>query len=470
MDDLVRIFDTTLRDGEQSPGFSMTSAEKLELARQLEALRVDVIEAGFPASSPGDLESVRAVAREIREAAVAALARANPKDVDAAVEALDPAARPRVHVFIATSPIHMEHKLRMTPDDAVAAATAAVARARRFTDDSYAFAMELLLETRVAVTPGIDFGSGAEGYIRFRHDALGDIGRVERQQKILLAIFRKLKNPAMLVRAPQLIRAFTDNTQTNLTLPEIMSLGMFALRLEEADIQVATLPGTFAPSFWEPDWSRARPLVVDYFHGVSPQVLAATTIELLNASGVPGLARRTAGRPARAHRPAGTRRPLGRCAAGLDRRRAPAVGSRARAHQAPEDDLSRAAHRRHPARRERRRAHRGTALRVHVPHGEPEPSGEPRGGRARALGRPGAAAAIPLPAVRGPGRGDDPCDAAPRAAGGAGGRPVGRRRRVPGAGSAALRRTDRRRPVVRVAAGRRGPGGSFPCAWVTSTR
>jgi len=135
MDDLVRIFDTTLRDGEQSPGFSMTSAEKLELARQLEALRVDVIEAGFPASSPGDLESVRAVAREIREAAVAALARANPKDVDAAVEALDPAARPRVHVFIATSPIHMEHKLRMTPDDVVAAATAAVARARRFTDD-----------------------------------------------------------------------------------------------------------------------------------------------------------------------------------------------------------------------------------------------------------------------------------------------------------------------------------------------
>ncbi|MDR7543101.1 MAG: 2-isopropylmalate synthase [Armatimonadota bacterium] len=135
MDDLVRIFDTTLRDGEQSPGFSMTPAEKLELARQLEALRVDVIEAGFPASSPGDLESVRAVAREIRAAAVAALARANPKDVDAAVEALEPAARPRVHVFIATSPIHMEHKLRMAPDDVVAAAAAAVARARRFTDD-----------------------------------------------------------------------------------------------------------------------------------------------------------------------------------------------------------------------------------------------------------------------------------------------------------------------------------------------
>ncbi|MDR7426213.1 MAG: LCP family protein [Armatimonadota bacterium] len=139
-------------------------------------------------------------------------------------------------------------------------------------------------------------GAQAEGYIRFRHDALGDIGRVERQQKILLAIFRKLKNPAMLVRAPHLIRAFTDNTQTNLTLPEMMSLGMFALRLEEADIRTATLPGTFAPNFWEPDWSRALPLVLDYFHGVSPQVLAATTIELLNASGIPGLARRTASR------------------------------------------------------------------------------------------------------------------------------------------------------------------------------
>ncbi len=135
MDDLVRIFDTTLRDGEQSPGFSMTPAEKLELARQLEALRVDVIEAGFPISSAGDLDAVRAVAREVREVTIAALARANPKDVEAAIEALQPAARPRVHVFIATSPIHMQHKLRMTPDEVVAAAEAAVRQARRFTAD-----------------------------------------------------------------------------------------------------------------------------------------------------------------------------------------------------------------------------------------------------------------------------------------------------------------------------------------------
>lgn len=135
MDDLVHIFDTTLRDGEQSPGFSMAPAEKVELARQLEALRVDVIEAGFPISSPGDQEAVRMVAREVRDVAVAGLARANARDVDAAIEALRPAARPRVHVFIATSPIHMEHKLRMRPDEVVAAAEAAVRLARRSVGD-----------------------------------------------------------------------------------------------------------------------------------------------------------------------------------------------------------------------------------------------------------------------------------------------------------------------------------------------
>jgi len=139
-------------------------------------------------------------------------------------------------------------------------------------------------------------GTQAEGYIRFRHDALGDIGRVERQQKILMALFHKLKNPTMVMRTPQLIRAFTENTQTNLNLPEMMSLGMFSVRLEEADIRTATLPGGFTPNFWEPDWAKIRPLVLDHFYGVSPEMLAETRIEVLNASGVPGLARRTAGR------------------------------------------------------------------------------------------------------------------------------------------------------------------------------
>ncbi len=135
MEDVVRIFDTTLRDGEQSPGFSMTPSEKLALARQLEEMRVDVIEAGFPVASPGDMEAVRAVGRQVRESTVAALSRANPRDVESAAEALRQAARPRIHVFIATSPVHMEHKLRMTPGEVLEAAVGAVRLARRHTDD-----------------------------------------------------------------------------------------------------------------------------------------------------------------------------------------------------------------------------------------------------------------------------------------------------------------------------------------------
>jgi 2-isopropylmalate synthase len=135
MDDRIRIFDTTLRDGEQSPGFTMNTEEKLEVARALEAMRVDVIEAGFPISSPGDLEGVQRIAREIRGASIAGLARANRADIDAVVEGLRDAARPRIHTFIATSPIHMEHKLRMTPDQVYAASVEAVRYARRFAED-----------------------------------------------------------------------------------------------------------------------------------------------------------------------------------------------------------------------------------------------------------------------------------------------------------------------------------------------
>jgi 2-isopropylmalate synthase len=117
--DQVHIFDTTLRDGEQSPGFSMNGEEKLLLARQLEELGVDVIEAGFPIASPGDLEGVRAVAAEIRGCRVAALARARQEDVDAALRALEPAAKPRLHVFLATSDLHLKHKLRISRAQAI---------------------------------------------------------------------------------------------------------------------------------------------------------------------------------------------------------------------------------------------------------------------------------------------------------------------------------------------------------------
>jgi 2-isopropylmalate synthase len=116
MTDKLIIFDTTLRDGEQSPGASMTREEKLRIARQLERLRVDVIEAGFPASSNGDFEAVRSIAEVIKESVVCGLARANDRDIARAAEALKPAARSRIHTFIATSALHMEKKLRMTPE------------------------------------------------------------------------------------------------------------------------------------------------------------------------------------------------------------------------------------------------------------------------------------------------------------------------------------------------------------------
>src|SRR5580693_5665338 len=119
--DSVRIFDTTLRDGEQSPGFSMNTAEKIRMARQLATLGVDVIEAGFPIASRGDLEAVRMVAKEVRDVPIAALARAKREDVSAAIEALEPAAASRLHIFLATSDLHLQVKLNMTREQALEA-------------------------------------------------------------------------------------------------------------------------------------------------------------------------------------------------------------------------------------------------------------------------------------------------------------------------------------------------------------
>ena len=116
MQDRLIIFDTTLRDGEQSPGASMTSGEKMRIARQLERMRVDVIEAGFPAASPGDFEAVQLIAKQVKESTICALARANEKDVGLAADAIAQAQLGRIHTFIATSPIHMQDKLRMTPE------------------------------------------------------------------------------------------------------------------------------------------------------------------------------------------------------------------------------------------------------------------------------------------------------------------------------------------------------------------
>jgi 2-isopropylmalate synthase len=133
--DRLIIFDTTMRDGEQSPGASMTKEEKIRIGRQLEKLRVDVIEAGFPASSPGDFEAVKAVARVVKDSTVCGLARANDRDVQRAIDALKEARSWRLHTFIATSPLHMEKKLRMTPEQVFAQAVASVKYARNHTDD-----------------------------------------------------------------------------------------------------------------------------------------------------------------------------------------------------------------------------------------------------------------------------------------------------------------------------------------------
>ncbi len=135
MADKLIIFDTTLRDGEQSPGASMTREAKLRVARQLEKLRVDVIEAGFAAASVGDFEAVQAIAQAIRESTVCSLARANDRDISRAAEALKGAASGRIHVFMATSALHMEKKLRMTPEQVHEQIGLGVRFARQFTDD-----------------------------------------------------------------------------------------------------------------------------------------------------------------------------------------------------------------------------------------------------------------------------------------------------------------------------------------------
>ena len=133
--DKVYIFDTTLRDGEQAPGFSMTTDEKLQMAHQLAKLGVDIIEAGFAAASKGDFDSVRLVALEVDGPVICSLARALEKDIELAGEALKPAKRRRIHTFIATSEIHMKYKLRMLPEEVLERTKKAVEFARKFTDD-----------------------------------------------------------------------------------------------------------------------------------------------------------------------------------------------------------------------------------------------------------------------------------------------------------------------------------------------
>ena len=129
------IFDTTLRDGEQSPGASMTKAEKLRIARALEKMKVDVIEAGFAIASKGDFDAIKSIADTIKDSRICSLSRALEKDIESAANALKGAEASRIHTFIATSPIHMKYKLQMEPEAVIEQAVKAVRYARNFTDD-----------------------------------------------------------------------------------------------------------------------------------------------------------------------------------------------------------------------------------------------------------------------------------------------------------------------------------------------
>jgi 2-isopropylmalate synthase len=163
MSQFVKIFDTTLRDGEQSPGFSMNVAEKIRVAKRLEQMGVDVIEAGFPVASQGDFEAVQAISAKLKETVVAGLGRANPADIDRAWQAIQKAAKPRIHTFISSSDIHLEHQLKMSRRDVLNLAVSAVKRAKTYTDDVEFSAMDATRSDReyLAQMIGEAIGAGA---------------------------------------------------------------------------------------------------------------------------------------------------------------------------------------------------------------------------------------------------------------------------------------------------------------------
>lgn len=139
-------------------------------------------------------------------------------------------------------------------------------------------------------------GEEAAGYARFRHDPLGDIGRTRRQQKVVQALFQRLREPQTWLRAPQILQAVAENTQTDLTPHEVATLGWFLRGLRAGQVRTETLPGSFAPLFWQPNLDRVRSLALEMFYGLEPEAAAGTTVEVLNASGFPGMGRQAADR------------------------------------------------------------------------------------------------------------------------------------------------------------------------------
>ena len=174
MKGFVKIFDTTLRDGEQSPGATMNVAEKVRIAQQLEKLNVDIIEAGFPISSQGDFDAVRTIAKTIKHCEVAALARTNPQDIDRAWEAIKEAKRPCIHTFISTSDIHLKYQIKKTRKEVIKIASQSVARAKRHTSNVEFSAMDATrsnVEFLIAVFEAA-LRAGATTHQRSRHRGL----------------------------------------------------------------------------------------------------------------------------------------------------------------------------------------------------------------------------------------------------------------------------------------------------------
>lgn len=192
--------------------------------------------------------------------------------------------------------VRVDYYVKLGPDsfarlvDAVGGIEIDVERDMRYTDSWAGFTVDLK-KGRQRLN-----GDQVAGYIRFRHDPLGDIGRVNRQHQVIMTLARQLKRPSTLLAGPRLLGAFARNAQTDLTRAELMTLGLFAVRSRGEPLRVETLPGDFAPLYWEPNPARMRVLVADFFYGLGKEDLETMRVEVQNASGVPTLGQQAASR------------------------------------------------------------------------------------------------------------------------------------------------------------------------------
>ncbi len=192
--------------------------------------------------------------------------------------------------------VRVDYYIKLGPEsfarlvDAVGGIEIDVEKDMRYTDSWAGFTVDLK-KGRQRLN-----GDQVAGYIRFRHDPLGDIGRVNRQHQVIMTLVRQLKQPSTLLAGPRLLSAFARNAQTDLTRAELMTLGVFAVRARGEPLRVETLPGNFAPLYWEPDPARIRAVVADFFYGLSEEDLRTVPVEVQNASGVPGLGQQAASR------------------------------------------------------------------------------------------------------------------------------------------------------------------------------